>query len=181
MRHFVIHLFYSKLNTVLYSRFHTCKVGMSHACRKETPAYSMMLWISCAEERSDAPVSNVAVEVGFAIMTAHSMDLFNRINFGDVELVGTDSHYRTCWFAQKTRSLADAESWRRWARFYHIYHEACVRIKADRPRGNDIWRQDQCTLISAVQDNSLKYHSLRERRWWSWATSSVSVHQIKFI
>lgn len=44
----------------------------------------MMLRISCAEESLDAAMSNVTVKVGFAIMTANSMDLFDRLNFGNV-------------------------------------------------------------------------------------------------
>lgn len=56
----------------------------------------MMLWISCAEESSDAAMSNVAVEVGFAIMASYTMDFFDCVNLGDIKLVGTDPNYRTC-------------------------------------------------------------------------------------
>jgi hypothetical protein len=69
---------------------------MSHARRKKTPAHSMMLWISCAEESSDAAMSNVAVEVGLAIMASYTMDFFDCVNLGDIKLVGTDPNYRTC-------------------------------------------------------------------------------------
>ncbi|RAO74275.1 uncharacterized protein BHQ10_010287 [Talaromyces amestolkiae] len=83
-RHFAIHLFYGKLNTILYRRFYAYKVGMSHSCRKETPAHGMVLRIGCAEEGFDAAMSNVAVKVGFAVMAANSMDFFDRVDFGNV-------------------------------------------------------------------------------------------------
>lgn len=61
----------------------------------------MMSWIRCAEQSSDAAMSNVVVEVRFAIMAAYSMDFFDCVDFGDVEFVGTDSHYRTYCVAKR--------------------------------------------------------------------------------
>lgn len=120
----------------------------------------MKLRVGSAEEGFYASMSYIAIKVGLAIVSSHSVDFLHRVDLGDVEFVGANSYHRSYWGDDQKR-INRLEPWKvhykcigfqRGGRIYHIFHGVREHIVADHPIGNDILLEDLCIWISMVPE-----------------------------